>query len=61
MPITYRTYQDERNLQMAEAGIDATAIARTVRDVLDRAPAPHGRSTSEIEIVARGSVAEHVK
>jgi 1-deoxy-D-xylulose-5-phosphate synthase len=30
-------YQDERPAQLAEAGIDAMHIARTVREVLDRA------------------------
>lgn len=56
-------YQDERSLQLAEAGIDATHIARMVREVLDR-PAPHDshtspmRASSEVEIVTRQAVAD---
>jgi 1-deoxy-D-xylulose-5-phosphate synthase len=46
-------YQDERPAQLAEAGIDATHIARTVREVLDRTPAPAARPTSEVEVLAR--------
>lgn len=53
-------YQDERPLQLAEAGIDATAIARTVREVLDRAPiAGQSRPASEVEIVTRQPAIEH--
>lgn len=56
-------YQDERNLQMAEAGIDATHIARTVREVLDRPPHEShpspSRASSEVEVVTRQPMAEH--
>jgi 1-deoxy-D-xylulose-5-phosphate synthase len=46
-------YQDERGPQMAEAGIDAASIARAVREVLDRTPAPLPRAASEVEVVTR--------
>ncbi len=52
-------YQDERTLQMAEAGIDATAIARTVREVLDGLPPQQSRASTEVEVVTRQPAVEH--
>ncbi|HVP72855.1 MAG TPA: 1-deoxy-D-xylulose-5-phosphate synthase [Phycisphaerales bacterium] len=46
-------YQDERGAQLAEAGIDAAAIARTVREVLDRLPSAASKPASVVEVVAR--------
>jgi 1-deoxy-D-xylulose-5-phosphate synthase len=51
-------YQASRAEQLEEAGLDPASIARTIREVLDRGPAPGTKSAAHVEVVTMSKPTE---